>query len=38
LQQEYEKLEKKVKTLEDENEVLRGLLIDVFKHPAVQKI
>ena len=25
----------KVKTLEEENNILRGLLIDVFKHPAL---
>jgi hypothetical protein len=38
LSEEYEKLEKKVRTLEDENDILRGLLIDVFKHPAVSSI
>lgn len=47
LQDNYEQLQKKVvdcvshnqiHTLEEENQLLRGLLIDVFKHPALKQI
>ncbi|CAD8163603.1 unnamed protein product [Paramecium octaurelia] len=35
LQDAYEELQKKVKVIENENETLRQLLTEVFKHPTV---
>ncbi|CAD8112759.1 unnamed protein product [Paramecium primaurelia] len=38
LQDEYNKLQKKVKQLETENQYMTTLILDVFKHPSVEKI
>lgn len=38
LQDEFDKLQKKVKQLETENQYMTSLLFDVFKHPSVEKI
>ncbi|CAD8123312.1 unnamed protein product [Paramecium sonneborni] len=38
LQDEFNKLQKKVKLLETENQYMTKLILDVFKHPSVEKI
>ncbi|CAD8120931.1 unnamed protein product [Paramecium sonneborni] len=38
LQDEFNRLQKKVKQLETENQYMTSLILDVFKHPSVEKI
>ncbi|CAD8196185.1 unnamed protein product [Paramecium octaurelia] len=38
LQDEFNKLQKKVKHLETENQYMTTLILEVFKHPSVEKI
>ncbi|CAD8169974.1 unnamed protein product [Paramecium octaurelia] len=38
LQDEYDKIKKKVQSLEKENQVITKLLLDVFRHPSLEKL
>ncbi|CAK84554.1 unnamed protein product (macronuclear) [Paramecium tetraurelia] len=38
LQDEYDKIQKKVQSLETENQVITKLLLDVFRHPSLEKL
>ncbi|CAD8191463.1 unnamed protein product [Paramecium pentaurelia] len=38
LQDEYDKIQKKVQSLEKENQVITTLLLDVFKHPSLEQL